>query len=99
MFRFGAGDEEGSGQVQHMEPGEILSVGAFPHHQSGGQDAHVVGLARQHPELHPRVGWQVARRSRARPPPSRGQALLLPEAGAIYVMDRGYVAIVVESSA
>src|SRR5580693_7061206 len=26
-----------------------------------------------------------------RPPPSRGQALLLPEAGAIYVMDRGYV--------
>src|ERR1700726_4595595 len=50
-----------------------------------------VGLARQHPELHPRLGWQAARRSRARPPPSRGQALLLPEAGAIYVMDRGYV--------
>src|SRR6202035_1994204 len=68
-----------------------LSVGPFPHHQSGGQDAHAVGLAREHPELHPRVGWQAARRSRARPPPSRGQALLLPEAGAIYVMDRGYV--------
>src|SRR6202048_5019495 len=59
--------------------------------RGGGQDAHAVGLARQHPELHPRVGWQAARRSRARPPPSRGQALLLPEAGAIYVMDRGYV--------
>ena len=24
-----------------------LSVGAFPHHQGGGQDAHAVGLARQ----------------------------------------------------
>src|ERR1700719_4383517 len=34
---------------------------------SGGQGAHAVGLARQHPELHPRVGWQAARRSRARP--------------------------------
>ena len=51
----------------------------------------LIGLARQHPELHPRVGWQAARRSRARPPLSQGQALLLPEAGAIYVMDRGYV--------
>src|SRR5260221_3533506 len=40
-----------------------LSVGPFPHHQSGGQDAHAVGLARQHPQLHPRIGLQAARRS------------------------------------
>ena len=31
-----------------------LSVGAFPHDQGGGQDAHAAGFARQHPELHPR---------------------------------------------
>src|SRR5271154_686036 len=58
-----------------------LSVGAFPHDQGGGQDAHAVGLARQHPELHPRLGRQTERRSRARPRPAPGQALLLPAAG------------------
>ncbi len=31
-----------------------LSVGAFPHDQGGGQDAHAAGFTRQHPELHPR---------------------------------------------
>src|SRR5215469_5749006 len=31
-----------------------LSVGAVPHDQGGGQDAHAAGFTRQHPELHPR---------------------------------------------
>ena len=38
-----------------------------------------------------RVSDGKLHRSRARPRPAPGQALLLPEAGAIYVMDRGYV--------
>src|SRR5712671_6796835 len=29
-----------------------LSVGSFPHHQGGGEDAHPARFARQHPELH-----------------------------------------------
>ena len=49
-----------------------LSVGAFPHDQGGGQDAHAAGFARQHPELHPRIGRQAARRPRARPAAPRG---------------------------
>ena len=34
-------------------------VGALPHHQGGGEDAH----AGQHSEFYPHLGWQAARRS------------------------------------
>jgi len=43
-----------------------LSVGSFPHHQGGGEDAHPARFARQHPELHSRVGrqnWPTCMRS------------------------------------
>ena len=60
-----------------------LSVGALPHHQGGGEDAHAARPAGQHSEFYPHLGWQAARRSCL--------DMLLPEAGAIYVVDRGYV--------
>ena len=39
-----------------------LSVGALPHHQGGGEDAHAARPA-QHSEFYPHLGWQAARRS------------------------------------
>ena len=60
-----------------------LSVGALPHHQGGGEDAHAARPAGQHSEFYPHLGWQAARR--------HALDMLLPEAGAIYVVDRGYV--------
>ena len=40
-----------------------LSVGALPHHQGGGEDAHAARPAGQHSEFYPHLGWQAARRS------------------------------------
>ena len=40
-----------------------LSVGALPHHQGGGEDAHAARPAGQHSEFYPHLGWQTARRS------------------------------------
>ena len=40
-----------------------LSVGALPHHQGGGEDAHAARPAGQHSEFYPHLGWQSARRS------------------------------------
>ena len=50
-----------------------LSVGALPHHQGGGEDAHAARPAGQHSEFYPHLGWQAARRSCPR--------YVLPEAG------------------
>ena len=41
----------------------VLSVGALPHHQGGGEDAHAARPAGQHSEFYPHLGWQAARRS------------------------------------
>jgi Domain of unknown function (DUF4372) len=38
----------------------VLPLGAFPHDQGGGEDAHALGSSGQHPELHPHLGWQAA---------------------------------------
>ena len=51
--------------------------------QGAGEDAHAARPAGQHSEFYPHLGWQAARRSCPR--------YVLPEAGAIYVVDRGYV--------
>ena len=40
-----------------------LSVGALPHHQGGGEDAHAARPAGQHSEFYPHLGWQAAPRS------------------------------------
>ena len=58
-----------------------LSVGALPHHQGGGEDAHAAGLAGQYSELHPHLRRQTARRSRPRHADagSRSQALTMRE--------------------
>src|SRR6202011_5214350 len=61
-----------------------LSVGSFPHHQGGGEDAHPARFARQHPDSFIHV-------SDGKLADVHALDLLLPEAGAIYVMDRGYV--------
>src|ERR1700719_595139 len=53
-----------------------LSVGSFPHHQGGGEDAHPARFARQHPELHSRVGRQTGRRACARSAASRSRCHL-----------------------
>ena len=37
-----------------------LSVGALPHHQGGGEDAHAARPAGQHSEFYPHLGWQAA---------------------------------------
>ena len=58
-------------------------MGALTLHQGGGEDAHVDRSARQHQELRTHLERQAERRSCSRS--------ALPEAGAIYVMDRGYV--------
>ena len=39
-----------------------LSVGALPHPQGGGEDAHAARPAGQHSEFYPHLGWQAARR-------------------------------------
>ena len=52
-----------------------VPVGAFPHHQGGGEDAHAARSARQYPELHPRLGRQAPRRSRPRPAAPRRRVL------------------------
>ena len=41
----------------------VFSVGALPHHQGGGEDAHAARPAGQHSEFYPHLGWQAARRS------------------------------------
>ena len=38
-------------------------VGALPHHQGGGEDAHAARPAGQHSEFYPHLGWQAAQRS------------------------------------
>ena len=63
-------------------PGGV-SVGALAHDQSSGEDAHAAGSAGKYRELYPYMGRQAPRRSRT--------GSVAPEAGAIYVMDRGYV--------
>ena len=44
-------------------PGGV-SVGAFPHGQGGGEDAHAAGFARKYPELYPYIRRQAPRRPR-----------------------------------
>jgi len=79
--RFGAGDEEGSGEVQHMEPGEIDIA-----------PIHDVDRARLREQQVERVNVvQLAIRNVDEARDVTALDLLLPEAGAIYVMDRGYV--------
>ena len=41
-------------------PGGV-SVGAFPHGQGGGEDAHAAGFARKYPELYPYIRRQAPR--------------------------------------
>ena len=72
-----------SGFHDHQSVPVAISMGALSLHQGGGEDANVARSARQHPELRSHLERQAARRSRSR--------FADPEAGAIYVMDRGYV--------
>jgi hypothetical protein len=58
-------------------------VGALSLHQGGSEDAHPARSARQHPEL--------IHISDGKLHDVHALDLLLPEAGATYVMDRGYV--------
>ena len=58
-------------------------MGAFPHDKSGGQDAHAAGLRGNIPSF--------IYVSDGKLHDVHALDLLLPEAGAIYVMDRGYV--------
>lgn len=51
-------------------------VGALPHHQGGGKDAHPLGPEGQHPELYPHFGRQAARRPCPRPADARGRGHL-----------------------
>ena len=60
-----------------------LSVGALPHHQGGGEDAHAARPAGQHAEF--------IHISDGKLHDVHALDMLLPEAGAIYVVDRGYV--------
>src|ERR1700732_5125262 len=55
-----------SGLDHHRPVPVAVSMGPFPLHQSGGEDAHPARSARQHSELHPYLGRQAARRSRPR---------------------------------
>ena len=56
-----------SGLDHHRPVPGAVSVGALSLYQGGGEDAHAARSARQHPELHPHLGRQAARRSRPRP--------------------------------
>jgi hypothetical protein len=58
-------------------------VGAFPVNKSRREDAHNAGFARQHPEFYPYFDGKLH--------DVHALDMLVPEAGAIYVMDRGYV--------
>ena len=60
-----------SGLHHHRSVPVAVSVGALSLHQGGGEDAHAARSARQHPELHPHLGRQAARRSRPRPAAAR----------------------------
>ena len=60
-------------------------MGAFPHDQGGGQDAHAVGL-----DLRGNIPSFI-HVSDGKLHDVHALDLLLPEPGAIYVMDRGYV--------
>src|SRR6266403_1546664 len=64
------------GFVNHRPVPVGLSVGSLPHHQGGGEDAHPARFARQHPELHSRVGRQTGRRACARSAASRSRCHL-----------------------
>ena len=58
-------------------------MGALSLHQGGGEDAHVARSARQHPSF--------VHISNGKLHDVHALDLLIPEAGAIYVMDRGYI--------
>ena len=60
-----------------------LSVGALPHHQGGGEDAHAARPAANIPSF--------IHISDGKLHDVHALDMLLPEAGAIYVVDRGYV--------
>ena len=59
-----------------------LSVFPWAHFRTTKAAVKMHTLLEQHSEFYPHLGWQAARRS---------CDMLLPEAGAIYVVDRGYV--------
>src|ERR1700730_15962224 len=62
-----------SGLDHHRPVPVAVSMGALSLHQSGGEDAHSARSARQHPELHPHLGRQAARRSRPRSAAARSR--------------------------
>ena len=55
---------------------DAVPVGTLPIDQGGGQTAHVDRPARQHPELHPHLRRETARRQRARRVAARARRLL-----------------------
>ena len=67
----------------HRPVPDSVSVGPIPQAQGRGQVAHTARPARQHPDLYPHFPRENARCQRPRRLPA--------EAGAFYVMDRGYV--------
>ena len=58
-------------------------MGTFPVNQGSGENAHAPRPARQHSKLHPHIDGKLH--------DVHALDMLLPEPGAIYVMDRGYV--------
>ena len=61
----------------------FISVGEVSQTQSSRKDAHLVGPARQYPHVYPHYRCKVH--------DVNILDEIMPEAGAFYVMDRGYI--------
>ena len=67
------GDRLRVGLDHHRFVPVVVPVGAFPVNEGRGEDAHIAGFARQHPELYPYFRRQAARCACARYARARGR--------------------------